>query len=229
MFLNAEVWAVASDLDGWFFWATIGLFIGLATLFAVLRLPRELGSLATFDTWEVVGERVAGTPAQELVGDPRSPHVPTPKLSRREWGNVGLSLLFTEAIQVALVAAGMFLFLLVFGLLTVTPSIQSLWTGLSGDELEIITDFDLGGREIVFTWELLKVCAFLASFSVLYFTVYLLTDPTYRKEFLAELLDEFRVSFAVRAVYRNAISQGASPGVSPGVSPAGEPPGSGSV
>lgn len=210
MFLNAEIWAVASDLDGWFFWATIVLFTGLATLFAVLRLPRELGSLATFDTWDVVVERVAGTPAEPLVGEHDGPHVATPPLRRREWGNVGLSLLFTEAIQVGLVALGMFLFLLVFGLLTVTPSIQALWTGLSGDDLEVIVEFGLAGRDIVLTWELLKVSSFLAAFSCLYFTVYLLTDPTYRQEFLAELLDDFRVSFAARAVYRETVSDAAS-------------------
>jgi len=206
MFLNAEIWAVAADLDGLFYWLVILLFLGLATLFAVLRLPRDVGELATFDTWEVVADRVTGTPAEPLVGLHQGPHVAAPPLRRREWGNVGLSVLFTEAIQVGLVALGMFLFLMVFGVLTVTPSIQTLWTGLNGDDLKVIGDVELAGRDVVLTWELLKVSSFLAAFSCLYFTVYLLTDPTYRREFLAELLDEFRVAFAVRAVYREAVS-----------------------
>lgn len=201
MFLNAEIWAVASDLDGAFFWFTLALFAGVGALFALLRLPREIGALARFDSWEVVLGRVQGTPGDALVGDLDGPTPTTPRLSRREWGNVGLSLLFTEAIQVMLVVAMVFAFFFVFGLLTVTPSIQSVWTALPIEDLEVIDRFDIAGREVVLTWELVKTSTFLATFSGLYFTVYLLTDATYREEFLTELLEEFRVAFAVRAVY----------------------------
>ena len=51
------------------------------------------------------------------------------------------------------------------------------------------------------TEELLKVAIFLAAFSGLYFIVVLLTDATYREEFLEEVVGEVREAFAVRAAY----------------------------
>jgi len=54
---------------------------------------------------------------------------------------------------------------------------------------------------VVLTSELLQVAGFLTAFSGFYFTVYVLTDATYRKEFLDEVLVELRQAFAVRAVY----------------------------
>jgi hypothetical protein len=45
------------------------------------------------------------------------------------------------------------------------------------------------------------VAGFLTAFSGFYFTVYVLTDATYRREFLEEVLAELRQAFAVRAVY----------------------------
>ena len=60
------------------------------------------------------------------------------------------------------------------------------------------------GDNLVLTDELLKISAFLASFSGLYFTVVLVTDATYREEFFDEILAELRQSFAVRAVYLRA-------------------------
>ena len=49
---------------------------------------------------------------------------------------------------------------------------------------------------------------FLTAFSGFYFTVYVLTDATYRQEFLDEVLGEMRQAFAVRAVYLAAPAPG---------------------
>ena len=46
------------------------------------------------------------------------------------------------------------------------------------------------------------VAGFLTAFSGLNFTVYLLTDQTYREEFRTEVVGELRQAFAVRAAYR---------------------------
>jgi hypothetical protein len=46
------------------------------------------------------------------------------------------------------------------------------------------------------------VAGFLSAFSGLYFTVTMLTDVTYRQEFLEEVVVDVRQAFAVRAVYR---------------------------
>lgn len=48
---------------------------------------------------------------------------------------------------------------------------------------------------------LLQVAGFLTAFSGFYFTVYVLTDATYRREFFDDVLVELRQAFAVRAAY----------------------------
>jgi hypothetical protein len=85
-----------------------------------------------------------------------------------------------------------------FGLLTMSPSTAAAWVG--GD-VHLIAERQLWGRPVALTTELLQVAGFLTAFSGFYFTVYVLTDGTYRKEFLDHVLAELRQAFAVRAVY----------------------------
>ena len=47
---------------------------------------------------------------------------------------------------------------------------------------------------------------FLAAFAGLYFSVYMITDATFRREFFEDIVDEARENLAVRAAYRAAIS-----------------------
>ena len=51
--------------------------------------------------------------------------------------------------------------------------------------------------------QLAKVSVFLGSFSGLYFTVYAVTDATYRQQFFTEILRELERAVGVRAVYRD--------------------------
>jgi hypothetical protein len=51
------------------------------------------------------------------------------------------------------------------------------------------------------TEELLRVAGGLAAFSGFYFAIAMLTDSTYREEFLAELTGQMRESFQARAEY----------------------------
>ena len=51
------------------------------------------------------------------------------------------------------------------------------------------------------TVELLRVSAGIAALSGLYYSVAVLTDSTYREEFLEELTDDLRTIFADRARY----------------------------
>ena len=57
----------------------------------------------------------------------------------------------------------------------------------------------VGGDHFEVTSELLRVAGGLAAFSGFYFAVAMLTDSTYREEFLTELTDEMRSSFRNRA------------------------------
>ena len=122
-------------------------------------------------------------------------------LSRRQRGNVLLVALFSQGLQVVLVTLLLGAFFVVFGVLTITPEVMASWLGHRGD---VLVEVGALGRDLRLTEELLKISAFLASFSGLYFTVVLVTDGTYREEFFDEILAELRQTFAVRAVYLRA-------------------------
>jgi hypothetical protein len=122
--------------------------------------------------------------------------------SRRERANVALVGLFARAVQIAAVAAGVWLFLVTFGALAMTEHSTANWVG---GEVNVLLSWSLDQRQMVVTEELLRVAGFLATFTGLSFTVYLVTDPTYRAEFRTDVASELREVFAVRAAYRWAL------------------------
>ncbi|MFZ6002545.1 MAG: hypothetical protein ACOYXM_01300 [Actinomycetota bacterium] len=197
LFVNAEMWQVATGFDGVSLGATFGLFFVIGVGFLVTRLPRELDRLATFASAEELADQITDTPAEGLVDLRACSREPAP-LSARQRGNVLLVALFSQGLQVVLVTAVLGVFFVVFGLLTITPEVLTSWTGGPGEE---ILTLGLAERDLILTAELLRVSAFLASFSGLYFTVVLVADATYREEFFDEILAELRQTFAVRAVY----------------------------
>lgn len=198
LFVNTEVWQTAAALR----WPTVvvvaALFLFVATAFAVVRLPRQLGELSTFESSDDMRRRVAGTPASGLLDSLGPAPLGAPALSARQRANVGLVVLASEAIQVVLVALGLFAFFTLFGFVALDGSVQASWIGSAPESVWTLRAL---GQRMVLSEELLRVAVFLASFSGLYFTVVLLTDATYRQEFLEEILEDVRESFAVRAVY----------------------------
>lgn len=198
LFLTTEVWQVAASLDGPFLAATMGLFVLVGLVFVVARIPLEVGTLARFDSWSDVAALVGRTPASALELPAGATPAGTPPLGRRQWGNVGLVVLFTQGLQIVFVSLMIGMFFVGFGLLTVTPATTATWVGT---DAHVLLDGELWGRSVAVTHELLQVAGFLTAFSGFYFTVYVLTDATYRKEFLDEVLVELRQAFAVRAVY----------------------------
>ncbi len=205
LFLTTEVWQVAASLDGPFLAVTMALFVAVGVVFVVARIPREVGALAGFESWADVATLVAGTPAAGLTPPAGVAVGSTPRLGRRQWGNVGLVVLFTQGLQILVVSVMIGAFFVGFGLLTVTPETAALWVG---GEVHLLVEWELWGRPVVLTTELLQVAGFLTAFSGFYFTVYVLTDGTYRKEFLEEVLVELRQAFAVRALYLAARGAG---------------------
>lgn len=198
LFLTTEVWQVAASLDGPFLAVTMGLFVLVGVVFVVARIPLEVGALARFESWSDVALLVVDTPASALRPPADASPAGTPHLGRRQWGNVGLVVLFTQGLQIAFVSVMIGAFFVGFGLLTVTPELTTTWVG---SDANLLLDGTLWGRRVAVTSELLQVAGFLTAFSGFYFTVYVLTDATYRKEFLDEVLVELRQAFAVRAVY----------------------------
>jgi hypothetical protein len=195
LFLTAEVWQVSAALQGGFFWAILALFLAFGTLFIIARLPREMGELSTFSGSDEIRELVADTPAEPFQVEAETA---SPPLGRRQWGNVGMVLLFSQGVQVLVVATLIGIFFVVFGALAIDLDIVQSWTGVKPDQL---FDFTLGNHTVTITLELLKVSGFLAMFSGFYFAVYAVTDATFREEFYLDVVSPVRRAFAVRAVY----------------------------
>jgi hypothetical protein len=203
IFLQNEAWQITADLHGAFYWIVLTVFPIVGLMFAAIRLPKEIGQLSRFESWEVVAARVEETPAA-LLADPTRPNVITAPLSGRQWLNVGLVVLFSQVLQVVLVGVMVFSFLFLFGALVVTaPVVESF----VGHPPHVLAHLDLWGRQMVITEELLRVTGFLTVFSGFYFGVSVLTDETYRREFLEEVVGEMRRSLAVRAVYLAALGR----------------------
>jgi hypothetical protein len=203
LFLNAELWQVAQDFTALSFWVTCGLLVTVAAGFIALRIPREIGEVARFESWTQVHELAerSDSPLRSL-GTPGSSGRCDPPLSRADRFNVGLVVLFNLGLQIVLVSAAIGAFYVVFGVFAVRGDTIVLWTTLEtvGDD-DVLFERTWGDTRIVLTTELLRVVGFLMSFSALQFSVAAVTDATYRTEFFSEVTGEVRQALAVRAIY----------------------------
>ena len=172
-FTTEEMWDMFGKMAGFDYLVVIGLFVVLGSAFLLVRVPREARTLEV-----EVGEG--------------------PPLSRAQRVNVGLVLFVSQATQVLIVSITVGLFFVVFGLFAVDTDLRIEWMDIPGDTL---LSFPLGGQDFQLTAELLRVAGGLAAFSGFYFAVAMLTDSTYREEFLTELTDEMRTSFRDRREY----------------------------
>jgi len=118
-----------------------------------------------------------------------------PPLTARQRFNVGLVMFVSQGLQVLVVAALVGAFFVAFGALAITPGVIEAWIGerphaIAGNPSTSV--------------ELLKVSSGLAAFSGLYYAIAVLSDATYRQEFLADLETSLRETFADRARYLQA-------------------------
>jgi hypothetical protein len=202
LFVNTEVWQVAGNLDGVTYWLVLALFFVIGASFVLSRVPGEVAEINHFDDWDDAAAlaRHAGAPVSASAGS-RVGEV-APPLSRRAQANIVLVMLVTQAIQIMLVGVAMGGFLVTFGLLAMDREIVESWTG---DAAHAFWAPTLSGRELLLSEELLRVSGFLAAFTALYFTVYLVTDPTYRAQFRDEVVADVRGALAARACYLGAL------------------------
>lgn len=115
----------------------------------------------------------------------------SPPLRRRQLVNVGLVLVIAQGLQVLTVAVVLGAFFVAFGVLAIQPDVVESWIGTAPDEI--------AGTPV--TVELLRVSGALAAFSGLYYAIAVLTDETYREEFLEEVIGSMRDTFRLRARY----------------------------
>jgi hypothetical protein len=173
-FASQEMWQIFATLSDFAYACTIGLFILLGAAFLVVRVPREAGRI-------------------EREACPNGP-----ALTRGQRVNVGLVLFVSQALQVLFVSLFIGAFFVLFGLLAIDDVARESWIG---PDQNILLTISIGGDEFELTEELLRVAGGLAAFSGFYFAVAMLTDSTYREEFLQELTDEMQTSFKARTDY----------------------------
>ncbi|MGZ5341112.1 MAG: hypothetical protein ACXWED_06860, partial [Solirubrobacterales bacterium] len=172
-FTTEEMWDMFGKMSTFDYVAVIALFVILGSAFLLVRIPREARRL------------------EDEVAE-------GPELTRAQRFNVGLVLFVSQGVQVLFVSLTIGLFFVLFGLLAVNEDLRREWMDTAGDT---VVSFSLGGENFQLTEQLLRVAGGLAAFSGFYFAVAMLTDSTYREEFLEELTSEMRQSFRDRAEY----------------------------
>lgn len=199
LFINTEVWQVASSLDDGVLWVAVLLFAAVAVAFLLVRLPEELDQVDD----EMAGDRLvqacAGTPLADEAARcatevPEEVTLAQAQVTGLAKANLVLVLLISQALQVLLLSLAVYAFFLVFGAVAIQEEVITSWLGEPPEPFfESIP---------VITHELVRVATFLAAFAGLYFTVYAVSDETYRRQFFASLIKQLRRAVGVRTVYR---------------------------
>ncbi len=196
LFINTEVWQVADALSPGVLGGSV-LFFGMAaTFFLVSRLGEELDDVDDLEDATAVVSACAGTPVEDVaegLADRGDQLAVDSQVVGLEKANLVLALVIAQAVQVFLLAVAVSTFFVIFGAVAIDRSVITSWIGSEPNYL-------IGH---VVSVQLLKVAIFLGSFSGLYFTVYAITDATYRQQFFTEILRELQRAVGVRAVYRD--------------------------
>jgi hypothetical protein len=183
LFMTTEMWQVASTVTPGVLFVTGALLVGFGTLFLIAELPAEVRALEHEHSAEV-------------------------PLSGRQRLNVALLMFTSHALQVLVVSAAMGGFFVVFGAIAIRPEVLHSWIGTNGTEL---IAFDFLGERARVTEELLRVSGAIAAFSGLYYAIAVLTDATYRAQFLDRLNSELRETFEQRARYLELVRRSGAP------------------
>lgn len=207
LFINTEVWQVASNMERTTVWGTVWVFTGIGVAFLVTRLPEEVRRVEAMVVEDGVERACEGTPVGAAAAHvvPEAAHVP---LTRAQRANLVLVLLVAQALQVLLLAVLVLAFFLAFGALAISEKVLYAWTSQDPEVLRV-AGLALGSHPV--SNQLFQVALFLSAFAGLYFTVYAVSDATYREQFFAELDTELERAVGVRAVYRAARGRGPSP------------------
>lgn len=198
LFINAEAWQMTAYLPPPLLFLTVLLFTAIGVVFLLVRLPEEVDRVDDGVDADFLRRTCAGTPLEqpcaELIADPDFDPEPYAQVTGFARWNLILALVIVQAVQVLLLAAGVFLFFLVFGSLVMEPAVQQEWIG---DQRTVQAVSWLPSVSV----QLVKVSIFLAGFSGLYLTVSTLTDETYRVQFFGSVIRELERAVGMRAVY----------------------------
>jgi hypothetical protein len=190
LFINTEVWQVASHLTAGQLWLVVLLFVVLGMAFLFVRLPEEVDKADDDVDDATLIQVCTGTPVEQVCRELVAEEGPDPaayaQVTGYERWNLILVLVVIQSVQVLLLSLSVFVFLIVFGSLTMSEYVMDVWLGEHSSGLTV---------------DLVQVSVFLAAFSGLYLTVSTVTDETYRAQFFGDVMHELRRAVCVRAVY----------------------------
>ena len=196
LFINAEVWQLASHLDGGVLWLTVLLFAVMAVLFLLVRLPDELDSSDHQLDDTRLRAALRGTPLEPRADDVVAASAPVlaedARIGGFERANLLLVLLVAQISQVLLLSVAVFVFFLIFGGVALQDAVAQAWVGEQTHHVSWLPNVSV---------ELVQVAVFLSAFSGLYFTVVVVTDETYREQFFTSVMDELDRALGVRTAY----------------------------
>ncbi|MFF0264817.1 hypothetical protein [Kribbella sp. NPDC004536] len=173
LFVTADMWQVFGGMPTAFIVLLMVAFTALSTLFLLIRLPHEVDAI----------ERDAGS---------------GPPLRRSQRMNLSISLVIRQWMQVLVVSAGVGLFFVGFGMLAISKHVYDQWGVTPGSWSYDIT---LMHHPLLISASLVKVAVGIANFTGLYYSIALLTDSTFRTDFLDNVSAELRDLFTARTEY----------------------------
>ena len=193
LFINTEVWQVASGMTRAQLWIGVVLFAVIAVAFLLVRLPDEVRHVEDEAADDRLIECCQGTPLASVAATLRDSY--PARLTPMPRANLVLVLLFSQLLQVLLLSLTVFAFFIVFGKLAITDAVITSWLGRPPTDLPSLAGW------LPLSEQLFQVSVFLAAFAGLYFTVYAVTDATYREQFLTDLSRELEQAIGVYTVY----------------------------
>jgi hypothetical protein len=199
LFINTEVWQVASTLTRQRLWLGVLLFAAIAVLFLLARLPDEVRKVEEDAADDRLVESCRDTPVASVAATLRGDARPT-NLTPMPRANLLLVLLFSQLVQVLVLSLVVYAFFIVFGKLAITDTVIDSWVQPVKQE-DVPSDLPSLGEYLPISEQLFQVSVFLAAFSGLYFTVYAVTDSTYREQFFTDLSHELEQAIGVYTVY----------------------------
>lgn len=193
LFVNAEMWQVFGHMRDDSMIA-VGILLSVVVLaFLAVRIPREVRTLEA----GVAADRATGATfdGDATGADGAVPFVP---LRRPQRANVGMVMLISHGLQVLVVTAAISVFFVVLGMLIIDVPTMESWIGTEGTTVWVPPDI---GAPLLLTEELLRVALAIGALSGVYFAISVLTDGSYREEFLDELTEQMAQTFAARSAY----------------------------
>ena len=192
-FLNPDVWQIAYRMNG----TRMGL--ALLTFAAVLFLTgmartREL--LATVDNDMARDTSAVPWPERTISGVPvTAEQRRMPQLTVAQLTNVALALTGRQLAQALWVDAGVFAFLVLLGMVMVSPSAGEAWIDDNG------TDVYWHLVQLPVSVTMVKVAVLLTAFAILYFVVVSTGEDRYRTVFADPFTFDLRRLLQMHAAY----------------------------